>query len=145
MSRTPPLWDTCAFRQTKTPTRTTENKQLRNPGQPPPNLSKRQRKFLAQNLAALGYCSYREYLEGPEWAETRTRYRSSGKLQSCLVCRAPNVDLHHRTYRRLGQERLDDLVALCREHHELVHEAEGSLWNGPTRLYEQEQRSRSRP
>ena len=118
---------------------------MRTPGQPPPDLSKRQKKFLTQNLDQLGYGSYREYLEGPEWAETRTRYRSSGKLQTCLVCRAPNVDLHHRTYRRLGKERLGDLVALCREHHEQVHEAELSLWNGPTWLYDQERGLRSRP
>lgn len=118
---------------------------MRNPGQPPPNLSKRQKKFLDANLDQLGYGSYRQYLNGPEWAETKTRYRNSGKLQSCLVCRAPNVDLHHRTYKRLGQESLNDLVALCREHHERLHE-EGhdlwNLWNGPRRLYELERASR---
>jgi hypothetical protein len=117
---------------------------MRNPGQLPPKLSNRQKKFLKRNLAELGYDSYREYLKGPEWAETRNRYRSSGKLQSCLVCRAPNVDLHHRTYLRLGQERLEDLVALCREHHEALHEEGYGLWAGPRLLYEQERASRSR-
>lgn len=30
-------------------------------------------------------------------------------------------DLHHRTYVRLGCERLRDLVPLCRRHHEALH------------------------
>lgn len=115
---------------------------MRQPGQPPSNLSNRQRKLLTGALAELGYRSYRDYLNGSEWAEAKGRYRASGKLQSCLVCRAPNVDLHHRTYGRLGAERLDDLVALCREHHEQLHDEGLDLWNGPTLLYRREQKLR---
>jgi hypothetical protein len=32
--------------------------------------------------------------------------------------------LHHKTYKRLGCEKLTDLVALCRLHHELAHKLE---------------------
>jgi hypothetical protein len=41
-----------------------------------------------------------------------------------MVCKEPNfdVELHHTTYDRLGCEKLTDLVPLCREHHELVHQ-----------------------
>lgn len=111
-------------------------------GQLPSRLSNRQRKFVDRNLAVIGYSSYREYMNSPEWAETRNRYRASNRLQSCLVCRAPNVDLHHRTYKRLGRERLHDLVPLCREHHEQLHEQGLDLWVGPTLLYQEQRRVR---
>jgi 5-methylcytosine-specific restriction endonuclease McrA len=31
------------------------------------------------------------------------------------------VEVHHLTYERLGEERLTDLVALCRSCHEREH------------------------
>ena len=82
--------------------------------------------------------SYFEYLCSDEWHLTRERFRASGLHQTCLVCFDPNVDLHHRTYSRLGDERLDDLVALCRRHHEEIHSEGLDLWNGPSTLREQE-------
>ena len=42
----------------------------------------------------------------------------------CWVCEKPmpanksNFNFHHRTYKNLGNESLDDLVLLCRFHHE---------------------------
>jgi hypothetical protein len=30
-------------------------------------------------------------------------------------------DLHHRTYRRLGQERFEDLAPTCRGCHDRIH------------------------
>jgi 5-methylcytosine-specific restriction endonuclease McrA len=40
----------------------------------------------------------------------------------CLVCNSPaELEAHHRTYERLGHERLDDLATLCRDCHELFH------------------------
>lgn len=40
------------------------------------------------------------------------------------MCWDPNVDLHHKTYKRLGEERLTDLLPLCRLHHDLAHDLE---------------------
>jgi len=54
----------------------------------------------------------------------KTRYRRSKLRQTCRVCADPNVDLHHRTYIRLGDEKMTDLEPLCREHHEAVHDLE---------------------
>jgi len=31
------------------------------------------------------------------------------------------VDIHHRTYERFGHEWLSDLIALCRNCHDLTH------------------------
>lgn len=64
---------------------------------------------------------YRIYLRSPHWQDIRARYRASQMPQACVVCGASRVDLHHRTYERLGAELLTDLVPLCREHHGEAH------------------------
>lgn len=41
----------------------------------------------------------------------------------CQVCGAGNrvLDVHHKTYERLGFESADDLIVLCRDCHEIEH------------------------
>jgi hypothetical protein len=41
----------------------------------------------------------------------------------CAHCRTTDasLDVHHKTYDRFGNERLDDLIALCRPCHDVVH------------------------
>jgi hypothetical protein len=51
------------------------------------------------------------------WAETRQRYRDSGRPHQCFVCGSAEIQLHHKTYDRIGAEALDDLVPLCDRHH----------------------------
>jgi 5-methylcytosine-specific restriction endonuclease McrA len=41
---------------------------------------------------------------------------------SCRVCGSKeSLDVHHRTYRYRGEERMEDLITLCRPCHELFH------------------------
>jgi hypothetical protein len=89
-----------------------------------PATSNRQKKFLKRALQALGYKTYRAYLRSAWWKELGDRYRASSQPQVCIVCYDPNVDLHHKTYKRLGQENLSDLLPLCRQHHEESHALE---------------------
>lgn len=77
-------------------------------------------------LAALGYTTYGEYLQGEHWRRTRERYRRSTLPQDC-VCGDDEVHLHHTTYERLGGENLTDLTPLCRRCHAMVHALE---WRG---------------
>lgn len=65
---------------------------------------------------------YAAYLRSEHWRDVKARYRASNLPQTCTVCGDPKVALHHRTYQRLGRERLTDLVPLCREHHVKAHE-----------------------
>ena len=109
-----------------------------------PNLSKRQAKMLKNGLQRCGLRSYRRYLLSDYWRATRERYRASRLPQGCWVCRAPNVDLHHRTYARLGNEKVSDLVPLCREHHDQLHEEGLDLWDGPSILCRREREARAR-
>jgi hypothetical protein len=114
---------------------TSETATHRLPASPPRPLSKRQKRFLNE-LPRLGYRSYHEYLRSDHWKGLKARYRASGSFQKCTVCFDPNVDLHHKTYKRLGQEKLTDLVPLCRLHHDTLHAQNLGLWTGPKQLRE---------
>ena len=73
-------------------------------------------------LNRLGFQSLEEYLRSDLWRETKRRYRSSDYPQRCLICGSSDIDLHHRSYARLGEEELFDLVPLCHRHHDQLHE-----------------------
>src|ERR1035437_26376 len=75
-------------------------------------------------LKKLGYDSYNEYLQSDHWKELRVRYYQSKCYKNCLVCKKPPVypNFHHRTYKRLGKERLGDIVLVCRVCHKLIHD-----------------------
>lgn len=79
-------------------------------------------------LLDLGYDDYPSYLLSDHWQNLRARYRTSSQPQECF-CGEAKVDLHHKTYERIGAERLDDLEPLCRRCHQMVHvlEAQGSI------------------
>jgi len=64
---------------------------------------------------------YNDYIKSSAWRAKKRKYRASKLPQNCLVCNSKKVDLHHRTYKRLGNEWLNDLVPLCREHHQEAH------------------------
>lgn len=76
---------------------------------------------------------YREYLQTPEWKERRYQHlKSVGFL--CQICNHDGrLDIHHRTYENRGDERRQDLIALCRDCHDLFH-SEGKLDEQLTQL-----------
>lgn len=63
---------------------------------------------------------YQAYLKSPQWAAKRNdaMWRYDSRCHMCLG-RATNV--HHRSYRRLGNEKRKDLVPLCSFCHCLLH------------------------
>ncbi|MGH9676260.1 MAG: HNH endonuclease [Candidatus Acidiferrum sp.] len=64
---------------------------------------------------------YAEYLRSPHWRKTRLRVlaRARGKCEACHRRRAREV--HHLTYIHIGEERLDELLALCPNCHDMAH------------------------
>ena len=63
---------------------------------------------------------YQAYLASRDWALKReaVRERSGGR---CERCWANGMDaVHHKTYERVGNERLDDLQAICDPCHEFL-------------------------
>jgi hypothetical protein len=73
-------------------------------------------------IKELGFASYDDYLSSPHWHNFKIRYRDSGLSMRCAVCGRGKIQLHHHTYVRLGQEKLDDVTPVCREHHKAIHE-----------------------
>tara|TARA_R100000152_G_C6736643_1_gene160760 strand:+ start:74 stop:667 length:594 start_codon:yes stop_codon:yes gene_type:complete len=79
--------------------------------------------------------NYQEYLRTNHWKALKKRFYKSqlfksnkkcgeawGMDSSCMSCRCKNnLQVHHNTYKRLGQEYLRDLVALCDKCHQAVH------------------------
>ena len=66
---------------------------------------------------------YRNYIRSEAWRKVRARYWKSKLLKTCYLCDASsNLQLHHKTYKRLGCEKLTDLIPLCDECHRYLHE-----------------------
>lgn len=68
---------------------------------------------------------YDQYLKTPEWAHRRSLVldRANGICEGCRERHA--VEVHHLTYRHVGEEFLFELVALCDECHDRVHRDDG--------------------
>lgn len=62
---------------------------------------------------------YDEYIQSDEWKARAKAIRKRDNY-TCQDCKATDVrlDVHHLTYARLGHERDEDLIALCRECHD---------------------------
>lgn len=75
---------------------------------------------------------YLEYLDSPEWWRLRKLavQRADHKCERCGAKELLNV--HHRTYQRLGAEYLNDLEVLCETCHRMEHAAR----NREKRTYE---------
>ena len=63
--------------------------------------------------------NYYDYLLSHEWQEKRSAALVAAGNR-CQVCNSPNnLDVHHRTYERLGNEQPGDMTVLCRTCHAL--------------------------
>jgi hypothetical protein len=64
---------------------------------------------------------YDAYLASPEWWQRREAAvaAAGGRCQLCNGTK--NLNVHHRTYVRLGRENPSDLTVLCRGCHEKHH------------------------
>ena len=68
---------------------------------------------------------YNSYLKSAHWIKMRKdKIKWHDGKAKCAVCgkESSNVQLHHISYKHLGNERPSDLVVLCAECHEKVHE-----------------------
>ena len=69
--------------------------------------------------------TYRSYINGSSWRNNPARL---AELQAagfrCRICNTPKeeaqLEVHHRTYERLGNEQPGDLTALCSDCHRVV-------------------------
>lgn len=65
--------------------------------------------------------NYYAYIQSEEWAELRSAklLESNHRCEECG--RRTKLQVHHKTYERLGCERLTDLTVLCEGCHEKAH------------------------
>ena len=67
--------------------------------------------------------TYNQYLKSSHWYKLKIRFRNSAYSKGCCyICgNKNNLNIHHKTYRRIGNEKLNDLLELCQKCHEEVH------------------------
>lgn len=68
--------------------------------------------------------NYEAYLKSEHWQDVRRRFRESGlgRNPHCYTCGSSDkLNLHHKTYKRVGKERLTDLMYLCEDCHRVLH------------------------
>lgn len=71
-----------------------------------------------------------QYLKSPEWKTLKSEVlnRDNYTCQSCNTNGIP-LEVHHITYQNFGNENLSDLVSLCRNCHQSIHDKHGYDYN----------------
>lgn len=89
-------------------------------------ISKEYTRKRQEEIKQLKNMPYGDYLKTKHWEDVRRRALARSEYR-CQVCNSPGpLDVHHRTYERRGNENYKDVVALCRDCHEIFH-SEGKL------------------
>jgi hypothetical protein len=78
---------------------------------------------LGARLRELGYANYESYLASKHWNVVRERFKPPGSV-CAAECGMEAKFLHHLDYRNLGDEGSGDVVPLCAQCHERVHQSE---------------------
>jgi len=74
-----------------------------------------------QRTTELKTMPYEEYLQTPEWLERRALMIERAGNR-CQVCNSgEDLNVHHRTYERQGNEHPGDLTVLCKQCHAWFH------------------------
>lgn len=64
--------------------------------------------------------SYIQYLKTIHWSNIKNKKLLINPC--CQECGSSiKLNIHHKTYKRLGKEKLTDLVTLCHKHHSKLH------------------------
>lgn len=90
--------------------------------------------------ATIKKVEYKNYIKSLEWQQKKKDYFNSKLPKDCYICgdSKSKKDLHHRTYKNLGNERLMDLVPVCRKCHFAIHDHSkrtgDDLWKSTTKL-----------
>jgi 5-methylcytosine-specific restriction endonuclease McrA len=84
--------------------------------------------MLTYKFICLGEIDYNLYIRSAQWKQIREEVKERD-LYSCRTCNCietgslteSELDVHHRHYGTLGNERLEDLITLCRTCHRAIH------------------------
>jgi 5-methylcytosine-specific restriction endonuclease McrA len=81
--------------------------------------------YFSPNLDNWTTARYHAYLQSPEWKSLVSKIKSRDRVCQ-LTGATTNLEVHHITYDRLGNEDLSDLILLSRSAHQFVHDYYGS-------------------
>lgn len=73
---------------------------------------------------------YDVYMRSPQWKQRRAQALERAQYRCCMCGFSKwskQLEVHHVTYERLGNELPDDLVVLCSECHKVADEARAEL------------------
>jgi hypothetical protein len=76
-----------------------------------------------KRLKKLGFRTYDDFLLSELWETTRHNYGEEYPPYCSFCGSEDRVQLHHKTYKRLGEEIEEDLAWLCQKHHIEVTES----------------------
>jgi 5-methylcytosine-specific restriction endonuclease McrA len=75
---------------------------------------------------------YQAYLRSANWKAIRERSLRRAN-HKCELCGSnASLQVHHKTYKRLGRERMKDLQVLCDGCHRNTHEQDGKTLSPST-------------
>jgi hypothetical protein len=78
-----------------------------------------------QKLNDAGFSSYGDFLNSDFWDTVKQKQKEDDRphLRECYLCSSTDVELHHRTYKKLTEkDALRDIRAYCRTHHQMIHD-----------------------
>jgi hypothetical protein len=75
-----------------------------------------------ERIQELQSMPYAGYLKTPEWQEKRKKALRFASFKCQLCNSGERLNVHHRTYERLGQELMGDLITLCNDCHSTFHQ-----------------------
>jgi 5-methylcytosine-specific restriction endonuclease McrA len=79
------------------------------------------RKKPGERLTVAHRAAYLKYLRTAQWEERRQRALKRAGQKCSLCSRKTRLEVHHRTYERIGEERPTDLIVLCSGCHSAHH------------------------
>ena len=76
-----------------------------------------------RNLTEFSKYDKKQYMKSSKWKAKRKLVIKRDKV--CQKCAGPGTEVHHISYRYLGNEPLKDLALLCRKCHQKIHDRKG--------------------
>ena len=77
---------------------------------------------------------YKTYLKSSKWQQRRRAKLQQAKYRCERCDERDRLSVHHKTYKRLGNERSDDLIVLCQSCHWAADEYRQGNTEAPDKL-----------
>lgn len=75
----------------------------------------------APRKSTMTSAAYREYLGSPQWKARAEAFRAAWDHRCAICYSSAKLEVHHRTYERLGHELNTDCIPLCKHCHKMAN------------------------